>query len=158
MPWGIVAAERGQRSLRVGSAYHTSAWMGDALAAWGPTWEAPEHKATKSIPSTRDHGPASRGRRTPWLHRLGPVVDASGTPVPWRYSPPSHSTDNPSERCWGILARHGNGTPRIEVATRCAWAKRRTWQGLQPMVALRHAVSQKGLSLGTKAMQAVAAR
>jgi len=32
------------------------------------------------------------------------------------------------------------------------------WQGLQPIVELRHTVYQKGISLGKKAMQAVEAR
>jgi hypothetical protein len=33
-----------------------------------------------------------------------------------------------------------------------------TWKGLQPIVELSHTVYQKGISLGTKAMQAVEAR
>jgi hypothetical protein len=132
--------------------------MVDARASWWHTWAAQEPPGTKSIHLQRDHGPESRGRRTPCLPRRGQCVDALGKPVQWRYSPPSPSQYHPRERCWGILARHGNGTQRIAVATRVEWAKRMTWKGLQPIVELSHQGSQKGLSLGKKALQAVEAR
>ena len=38
------------------------------------------------------------------------------------------------------------------------WAKRMTWKGLHPVVALSRKVYQKGISLGKAAMQAVEAR
>jgi len=157
-PCGIVDEASGQLRLRCGRSYNTSDCMVDALAAWGYTWDAQEHTDTKSIHITMDHGPESSGRRTPCLHRMVPCVEAIGKPVQWLSDPPSHSKDKPIERCWGIVARHWNGTPLIHVDTRLEWAKRMTWKGLQPIVELRHTVYQKGISLGKKALQAVEAR
>ena len=146
MPCGIVDEERGQRSLSFGSSYNTSDCMVEALTSWWHTMDAHEQKDPKSIHINMDNGPESRGRRTPFLHRMVPFVDAIGKPVQWLYYPPSHSKDNPIERCWGILELHWNGTQLIDVTTMLAWAKSMTWTGLQPMVALSHKVYHLNVS------------
>jgi hypothetical protein len=50
------------------------------------------------------------------------------------------------------------GTKLIDAETRLGWAKQMTGKGIHPLVALRHKMSHKGISLGKAAMQAVAAR
>ena len=82
-------------------------------------------------------------------------ADESGKPIQLLSSPPYHSTYNPIERCWGILALHWNGTKLIEVATMLAWAQSMTWKGLHPIVELSRKVYDKGIALGKAAMQAV---
>ena len=55
----------------------------------------------------------SSGPRTQFLQRLGAFGDGIGQPRHRWYSPPSHSKENPSERGWGILARHWHGTKLV---------------------------------------------
>ena len=51
-----------------------------------------------------------------------------------------------------------HGTKLVEVETRVAWAKTRTWKGMHPLVELRRKVDQKGVTLSKQAMRAVADR
>lgn len=53
---------------------------------------------------------------------------------------------------------HWNGTQLVDVETMLAWAKRMPWKRIHPVVALRHKVYQKGITLGKKAMQEVESR
>lgn len=85
-------------------------------------------------------------------------ADHIGKPVQRLYDPPDPSKYNPIERCWGIVESHWYGTKLIHRETMLEWAKRMTWQGLHPVVALSRTVYQKGLSLGKRAMRAVAKR
>ena len=110
------------------------------------------------LQSNRDHGPASSGMRTQFLHRRVQCADQIGKPSHRRYDPPSHSKYHPIERCWGMWERPWNGTQLVDVETRLAWAKSMTWKGLHPIVALSHKGDHKGSALGKKAMQAVESR
>jgi hypothetical protein len=51
-----------------------------------------------------------------------------------------------------------NGTKLTDAETMLEWAKRMTWKGLQPVVALSRKVYAKGITLGKAAMEAVEAR
>jgi hypothetical protein len=84
--------------------------------------------------------------------------DQIGTPIQLLYYPPSQSTYNPIERCWGILALHWNGTKLVDVETMLEWAKSMTWKGIHPVVELSRKVYQKGIVLSKKAMQAIESR
>ena len=53
---------------------------------------------------------------------------------------------------------HGNGTKLIDAKTMLEWATSMPWQGLHPVVELRHQGYQKGVRLSKKAMEAVEAR
>ena len=70
-------------------------------------------------------------------------------------SPPSHSKDNPIERCWGILEHHWHGSllEAVEAVLRCAATM--TWQGAHPVVALVTATYQTGGTLTKEAMEVV---
>jgi hypothetical protein len=57
-----------------------------------------------------------------------------------------------------MMEWHWNGAQRIDVETRLEWAKRMTWKGLQPVVALSRKGYTKGVSLSKAAMRAVEAR
>jgi hypothetical protein len=158
VPCGIVEEESGELRLTFGSSANTSDCIVDTLAA---TWEAMEESekaATRRLQIPSDHGPESRGRRTPCLHRMGQLADAINKPMPRRYSPPSHSQYHPIERCWGLVELPWNGTQLIDAATMREWAKKRTWKGRHPVSELSRKVSHKGIALGKTAMQAVAAR
>jgi hypothetical protein len=120
--------------------------------------DAHEQAATRLIQIKMDNGPARRGRRTQFLHRMGQLADAINKPMQLLSSPPYHSTDHPLARCWGIVELQWNGTKRIEAKTMLEWAKKMTWQGRHPVVELSHKVYQKGIVLGQAAMQAVEAR
>jgi Rhodopirellula transposase DDE domain len=153
-----VEEARGAWPIPCGRAYQPRDCSVETLAA---TWEAlaePAQAEPQLIQRQRDHGPASRGRRPPWLARLGQRADRSNKPMQRLYSPPYPSPYHPMERGWGLLAWPGHGTKRLEAETRLGWAKPRTWKGRHPLVALRHNMYQKGLALGKAAMQGVAAR
>jgi hypothetical protein len=158
VPCGIVEEANGALHLTFGSSYTTSDFIVDTIAA---KWEAraeQEQAETSLIQITMDNGPESSGRRPPFLARMVQLADRINTPMQLLYSPPSHSTYNPIERCWGILEWPWNGTKLSEAETMLGWAKQMTWQGIHPSVALSYKMYQKGVSLGKAAMQAVEAR
>ena len=62
-----------------------------------------------------DNGPESSGGRTQFLHRMAPLADTIGKPIPWLSYPPSHRKYNPIERWWGILELQENG-PQLRAA------------------------------------------
>jgi hypothetical protein len=144
MPCGMVDDESGQLALTLGNACPTRDGIVEALAAWWAAWDAREPGAMARLQITMANGPESRGRRTPCLHRMVACGASIGKPLPLLSSPPAHRKENPIDRWWGILAGHWNGTKGVDVETRVAWAKRMTWPGMPPMVALRRQVSHKG--------------
>jgi hypothetical protein len=158
VPCGIVDEDSAALTITCGSSYTTSDFIVEALTA---KWEAmPEQEkaATRLRQLKMDHGSESRGRRTPFLSRLGQLADAIPKPMQWRYYPPYHRKYNPIERCWGILALPWKGTKRSDAETMLEWAKKMTWKGLRPVVALSRQAYAKGISLAKAAMQAVEAR
>jgi hypothetical protein len=158
IPCGIVAEDTAQRSVTFGSSSKTSAGIVETRAAWGQGLSATEHGESDRVHINLGNGSASRGVRTPWLHRLVPLVATIGQPLHLLYDPPSPSKDNPMARGWGMRAWPGKGAQRIEVETLLEWAKRLTWKGWQPVVARSRTVSAKGVSLSKAARRAVAAR
>jgi transposase len=158
VPCGIVEEESGALPITFGSSYKTSDFIVDTIAA---KWEARaerEKAETRLIQMKMDNGPESSGRRTPFLFRMVQLADLIHKPIQLRYYPPYHSKYKPMERCWGILELQWNGTKLIDAETMLGWAKQMTWKGSHPIVTLSHKMSQKGISLGKAAMQAVEAR
>ena len=158
VPCGIVDEESAELTLTLGSSAKTRDVIVDVLEAKWDALDEGEKAVTSLIQITMDNGPESRGRRTQFLHRMVQLADAIHKPMQRLYSPPSHSTYHPIERCWGILELHGNGPKLIDAETMVEWAKRMTWKGLHPVVELSHKGYQKGIALGKAAMQAVEAR
>jgi transposase len=144
IPCGIVEEASGQLPMTFGSSYKPSACSMDALDAWWAAWAETEQVAMARLQIKMDKGPESSGRRTQFLQRMGAFCDVIGKPMQLVYDPPYHSKYNPIERCWGILALHGNGTKLVDVETMLAGAKRMTWKGLHPIITLSRAVYQKG--------------
>jgi hypothetical protein len=69
--------------------------------------------------------------------------------------PPSQSQYTPMARGWGILEWPWHGTKWGDMEPRVAWAKRMTWKGMPPMVALSRKGYQKGGALSKRAMRVV---
>jgi len=158
MPGGIVDAASGPLTLTFGSSFTTRDFLVDALEAWWAAWEETEQVAMARRQINMDNGPESSGRRTPFLHRLVAFCTAIGKPIPGLSYPPYHSKYHPIERCWGILAVHWNGTKWVDVETMVEWAKRRTWKGIHPIVALSRKGYYKGATLSKRARHAVETR
>jgi Rhodopirellula transposase DDE domain len=57
-----------------------------------------------------------------------------------------------------MMELHWHGAQLLDVETMLEWAKRMTWQGVPPVVALSRKVYDKGVSLRQAAMRAVEAR
>jgi hypothetical protein len=140
IPCGIVDEDTAQLSVTCGSSSKTSDFLVDTLAAWWQGLSATEHGAIDRGQITRDNGSESSGVRTPCLQRMVQFVDPIGKPIPLLYSPPYHSKYKPIERCWGMMAWHGNGAQLLDAETMLEWAKRMTWKGGHPIVKL----SRKG--------------
>jgi Rhodopirellula transposase DDE domain len=157
-PWGIGEEDGGHLPLTFGRASKTSDGIVEAREAWGAAWDETEHVALARLQSQMENGPASRGKRPQFWPRMGAVCEAIGQPMQRLSSPPSHSQDQPIERCWGLWALPGNGPKWVDGETRVEWANTLTWKGMHPIVALRRKVSQKGVALSQRAMQAVEAR
>ncbi len=83
-----------------------------------------------------DNGPESHSRRTPFMARLVAFARRYGPIVRLASSPPDHRTDNPIERCRGILEQHRNGTLLDALDTVLRYARTMTWKGHAPAVAL----------------------
>jgi Rhodopirellula transposase DDE domain len=155
IPGGIGEEERGPRHLPFGRAYQTSDGSVDALESWGAAWDETEQGAMARLQIHMAHGPESRGRRTPFWHRMGAFCAAMGQPRQRLSYPPSQSQYTPMERGWGILEWPWNGTKWVDMEPRVAWAKRMTWKGMPPMVALSRKGYQKGGALSKRAMRVV---
>jgi hypothetical protein len=152
IPCGIVDEETGQLRILFGSSSKTSDFIVDALQARGDALDAPEKAAMELLQIKMDNGSERNGRRTQLLHRMVQLAEHIAKPIQLLYYPPSHSKDNPIERCWGILELHWHGTKLLDVETMRAWAKSMTWKGMEPVVALSRQVYQKGIALGKHAM------
>ena len=158
VPCGIVDEESGALHITFGSSYKTSDFIVDVLEAKWAALDAQDKAATSLIQSKMDNGPERSGKRTQFLHRMVQLADNIQKPIQLRYDPPYHSKYNPIERCWGILELQWNGAKRIDAETMVEWAKRMTWKGIHPVVELSRKLSQKGISLGKAAMQAIEER
>jgi Rhodopirellula transposase DDE domain len=158
VPCGIVDEESAELTITFGSSSKTSDFIVAGLEAKWDALDEAEKAATSLIQIQMDNGPESSGRRPQFLHRMVQLADAIHKPIQLLYYPPYPSKYNPIERCWGILELHWNGTKLIDAETMLEWAKRMTWKGLHPVVELSYKVSQKGITLGKAAMQAVEAR
>ena len=158
VPCGIVDEESGALPITFGSSYKTSDFIVDVLEAKWAALDAQDKAATSLIQIKMDNGPESSGKRTPFLHRMVQLADHIQKPIQLLYYPPYHSKYNPIERCWGILELQWNGAKRIDAETMVEWAKRMTWKGIHPVVELSRKLSQKGISLGKAAMQAIEER
>ncbi len=150
--------ESGELSIIFGSSYKTSDFIVDTLEARWQAVDEVEKATVERLQIKMDNGSESSGVRTQFLHRMVQFADHIGKSIQLLYYPPYHSKYHPIERCLGILELRWNGTKLVDVETMLEWAKRMTWKGLYPVVALNRKVYQKGISLGKKAMQAVEAR
>jgi hypothetical protein len=158
LPCGIVDEDTAQLSVTFGSSFKTSACIVDTLAAWWQGLSATEHGAIDRVQITMDNGSESSGVRTQCLPRMGQCAETIGKPLHLLYSPPYHSKYHPIERCWGMMELPWNGAQLLDGETMLEWAKRMTWKGLKPVVALSRKVYTKGVSLSKAAMRAVEAR
>ena len=158
VPCGIVDEESGALPITFGSSYKTSDFIVDVLEAKWAALDAQDKAATSLIQIKMDNGPERSGKRTQFLHRMVQLADHIQKPIQLLYYPPYHSKYNPIERCWGILELQWNGAKRIDAETMVEWAKRMTWKGIHPVVELSRKLSQKGISLGKAAMQAIEER
>jgi hypothetical protein len=158
IPCGIVDEDSARLRITFGSSFKTSDFIVDALEAWWAALAETEQVAMARLQIKMDNGPESSGMRTQFLHRMVQFADQIGKPIHLLYYPPYHSKYNPSERCWGILELHWNGTKLVDVRTMLEWAKSMTWKGLHPIVELSRKVYQKGIALSKKAMQAIESR
>ena len=158
IPCGIVDEDTGQFYVTFGGSFKTSDFIVDSLTAWWRGLRAQEQAGIDRVQIKMDNGSESSGMRTQFLHRMVQFADMIAKPIHLLYYPPYHSKYHPIERCWGIMELHWNGAQLIDVATMLEWAKRMTWKGLHPVVALSHHVYQKGVSLSKVAMRAVETR
>src|SRR5881409_3372370 len=158
VPCGIVDEESAELTITFGSSYKTSDFIVDVLEAKWDALDESEKAATSLIQIKMDNGPESSGRHTQFLHRMVKLADDINKPIQLLYYPPYHSKYNPIERCWGILELQWNGAKLIDAETMLGWAKKMTWKGMHPVVALSRKAYDKGISLGKAAMQAVEAR
>ena len=158
VPCGSVDEDSAELTITFGSSYKTSDCIVDALTAKWEALPAPEKADTRLMQLTRDNGPESSGRRTPFLSRMVQRADAIHQPMQLLDYPPYHRKDNPIERCGGSLELKWNGTQLTDAETMLEWAKHMTWKGMRPVVALSRKAYAKGIALGKAAMQAVEAR
>jgi hypothetical protein len=129
----------------------------DRLAQW---WESVRERCAPV--TTRvihlDHGPENQSRRTQCMQRLVEFVQHDRLHVRLAYDPPSHSKDNPVERCWGILEPHWNGALLDSLEAVLGFARTMTWKGTHPGVARVTTPYQTGVTRTKEAMDRVEAQ
>ena len=135
----------------------TSACLVDRLEHW---WEA--HQARVAPVTTLvlhlDNGPESHSHRTQFMARLVAFVQRARVSVRLAYDPPYHSTDNPIERCGGILETHGNGALLDALEAVCGFTASMTWKDVHPLVEVVTTTYATGVKLTKEARAAVEAR
>lgn len=97
---------------------------------------AKENSGIKRLCIFLDNGPKNAGNTKKFLRRIVEFVDATGLEVRLVYYPPYHSKHNPVERCWSSLQRKWNGLLLSSWDIVLSAAKRMTWCGCPPKVAL----------------------
>jgi len=129
----------------------------DRLVQW---WEAVRERCAPltTLVSTGENGPENQSRRTQWMQRRVAFVQQYRVTIRLAYSPPSHSTSNPIERCWGILEHHGHGTVLDAIDTVLPCARTMTWHGTHPIVPLVTPTYQTGVTWTKDAMETVEAQ
>jgi hypothetical protein len=158
VPGGIVDEESGALTITLGSSYKTSDFIVETIAAKWDAMPEQEQADTSLSQINMANGPERSGRRTQLLSRLVQLADVINKPMQRLYSPPYHSTYNPIERGWGILELQWHGAKLSDVETMLGWAKKRTWKGMHPVVALSRKGYAKGIALSKAALPAVEAR
>jgi DDE family transposase len=105
------------------------------LTQW---WEAVRERCAHLTPLVLhgEDGPEHHRRRTHCRQRLVECVQPYPVRVRLAYSPPSHSTDPPIERCWGLLETPWHGALLDSLDTVLRLAATMTWKGTPPLVAL----------------------
>jgi hypothetical protein len=133
----------------------TSDCLVDCFVRW---WEGVHDRFAHITPLVLnlDTGPENQSRRTQCLRRMGDFARHTGLTVRLAYYPPSHSKDNPIERCWGILENHWNGALLDAIDAVIQFATTMTWKGKCPIVALVTTSYQTGVKLTKNAMKIVA--
>jgi transposase len=132
----------------------TSACLVDRIVQWWETVrERFAHITTLGI--NLDNGPANHSRRTQFMQRLVEFVRQYHVCGRLASYPPYHSTDNPIERCWGILENHWNGALLDAIEAVLAFTRTMTWHGVHPVVELVTTTYQTGVKLTKEAMDRV---
>lgn len=160
VPFGVLEVSRGATFIHqpwflLGHSNQTSDFLADGSTGGGgseggPRWVKRPHVEL-------DNGPEVACSRTQWLKRVTEFADRHRVTVELVYLPPSHSKDNPIERCWGILERHWNGALLPTVADVLRWAGAMTWRGLRPIIRQTTAVYERGVRVTKAAFRPIAA-
>ncbi len=155
-PVGLLLPELDELFLYGVTSRVTSDCLADGLAVG---WESVRDRFTHvtTLVLNLDNGPENHSHRTQFMHRLVQFAQRFRLTVRLAYYPPSHSKDNPVERCWGILEQHGNGTLLDSLDTALRFAATMTWKGQRPVVTLVTTVYQTGVTLTKEAMALVEA-
>ena len=82
IPCGIVDEESGELPITFGSSYKTSALLVDTLEAKWQAMDPQAQGAVELLQIKMDNGPASRGVRTQFLHRMVQFAAHMGKPIP----------------------------------------------------------------------------
>ena len=132
----------------------TSDCLADCLTQW---WEAVRARcdAVSTLVIHRDNGPDNHSRRTHCMRRMVDFVYHYRLHVRLASYPPSHSQDNPMERCWGMRENHWNGALLDSIETVVAYARTMTWKSKHPTVDLVTTVYKTGVKLTKEAMNQV---
>jgi hypothetical protein len=158
VPFGIVAAARGQWQLTVGSAFKTRDFIGDSLPDGGKDTPVELRAQLTPLPLKVDHGPERSGVRTPFLKRMVEVADDTGKSIHLLDYLPYPSKYKPIERGGGLLEQHGNGAQRVATEAMLEGANSMTWRGIQPVVKLSSMIYRKGIALSQTARRDIEAR
>jgi hypothetical protein len=132
----------------------TSDCLGACLVRW---WEGVHDRFAHitTLGLNLDNGPENHSRRTQFMRRMVDFAQYAGLTIRLAYYPPSHSKDNPIERCWGILENHWNGALLDSIDAVRQFATTMTWKGKRPVVALVTTTYQAGVKLTKNAMKMV---
>ncbi|MCP4273783.1 MAG: ISAzo13 family transposase [Gammaproteobacteria bacterium] len=106
----------------------------------------------ETIVLNQDNGPENHSRRTQFMNRMVMFADKYQIIVKLAYYPPYHSKYNPSERVWGALENHWNGSLLNSIEAVVGHAQTMRWNDEHPTVKLVKTIYKTGVKLTEKGM------
>ena len=156
-PVGLCLPQTDALFIDHGTSTVTSDGLVDRREHWGEAHQARVAPVTTRVRHL-DNGPESHSHRTQFMARLVAFVQRARVSVRLASDPPYHSTDNPIERCGGILETHGNGAVLDALEAVCGFTASLTWTDGHPLVEGVTTTDATGVTLTKEARAAVEAR
>ena len=148
-PFGIMDAKEKTVDTSPSETKVTADFMADRLDEY---WTRNGYSG-KSLVLNAGNGPESNSRRTQFIKRMVEFSAKHNACAILAYYPPYHSKYNPTERVWGVLERHWNGTLLDSKETAMKYIQTMAYDQKSPSVAIIAKAYEKGVRVNARDME-----